>query len=245
MALLNAKKPTQGSNFVAKLQDAIPASFYCKGMWQTLLDTVFPRRSLTNVWGTWITEAERRQLRTHPECIGTDALRARGLLSLDRLVAASNYDASPMLQLAIRRFKYGRITALAEDLGKLMTESTPLLLQTNPAPVLCPVPLHWARHFHRGFNQSMLLAQVVARTWGWIIDPCLKRVHATGSQAKRNREERLAAMQNAFTFSAFFPPKIVILIDDVATTGATLDECAAALKRAGCEHVEGLVLAMG
>jgi ComF family protein len=214
-------------------------------MWQTVLDTVFPRRSLTNEWGTWITEAERRQLRTHPECIGTSALQAKGLMSLDRLVAASNYDASPMLQLAIRRFKYGRITALAEDLGKLLTESTPLLAQTNPAPVLCPVPLHWSRHFQRGFNQSMLLAQIVGRTWGWRIDPCLKRVRSTGSQAKRNREERLTSMEDAFIFSGIFAPKIVILIDDVATTGTTVDACAAALKRAGCEHVEALVLAMG
>lgn len=214
-------------------------------MWQTVLDALFPRRSLTNVSGTWMTDSERRQLRTHPECMEKMVLRAKGLTALDRLVAASSYDASPMLKLAIRRYKYGRITALAEELGRLLCESTPLLGQTNPPPVLCPVPLHWRRLYARGFNQSDDLARVLGRTWGWRVDPCLRRVRSTGSQAKRNREERLHAMNDAFVFSGIFAPQIVILIDDVATTGTTLDACAAALKKAGTQHVEGLVLAMG
>jgi len=62
---------------------------------------------------------------------------------------------------------------------------------------------------------------------------------------KRNREERLSALEDAFRFKSKIRPARVILVDDLSTTGATLDECAKALKKAGVERVEGWVIAHG
>lgn len=109
--------------------------------------------------------------------------------------------------------------------------------------VLCPVPLHWLRQFQRGFNQSELLARVVSRERGLAVLPLLKRRRWTGSQMKRRRADRLTAMGGAFRCAVSHPPRSVILIDDLSTTGATLDECAKALKDAGVTRVEGWVIA--
>ncbi|ALM09954.1 MAG TPA: hypothetical protein DEB30_02820 [Candidatus Peribacter riflensis] len=109
--------------------------------------------------------------------------------------------------------------------------------------VLCPVPLHWARRFQRGFNQSELLARVVARERGLTVLPLLKRRRWTGSQMKRTREERLTGVQGAFCCTTDHPPAHVVLIDDLSTTGATLESCARALREAGVFSVEGWVVA--
>jgi ComF family protein len=109
--------------------------------------------------------------------------------------------------------------------------------------VLCPVPLHWIRLFQRGFNQSELLAHVVARERGLTVLPLLKRTRWTGSQMKRHRADRLTALDRAFHCTVDHAPRHVVLIDDLSTTGTTLAECAKALKQAGAEYVEGWVIA--
>jgi|GEM_PF-545031 len=109
--------------------------------------------------------------------------------------------------------------------------------------VLCPVPLHWVRRFSRGFNQSERLARLLACATGLPLILLLRRVRWTGSQVKRHRAERLAALDGAFRCTVPDPPSCVLLIDDVSTTGATLDQCAQALKEAGVERVEGWVIA--
>ncbi|MDD4287362.1 MAG: hypothetical protein PHO20_04645 [Candidatus Peribacteraceae bacterium] len=109
--------------------------------------------------------------------------------------------------------------------------------------VLCPVPLHWIRRFQRGFNQSELLARVVARERGLTVLPLLKRRRWTGSQMKRSRADRLTGVTGAFHCMADRPPQHVILIDDLSTTGATLEECAKTLKEAGVTRVDAWVIA--
>ncbi|MDD5041340.1 MAG: hypothetical protein PHX87_03655 [Candidatus Peribacteraceae bacterium] len=109
--------------------------------------------------------------------------------------------------------------------------------------VLCPVPLHWVRRFQRGFNQSERLARIVAAERELSVLPLLRRIRWTGSQMKRTRPERLTGVTGAFRCITNHPPSHVVLIDDLSTTGATLDECASALKRAGVLRVEGWVVA--
>lgn len=210
-------------------------------MWQTFLDLLFPRRSLTGVAGEWITEEERRHLASHPVTEDAAVLRKRGIRYLDRLTAASTYAECPLLKKAIRTFKYGRVRELDCELGRLIARVMPD--QGEHPPVLCPVPLHWMRKFQRGFNQAERLARVVAREKGMSVALLLKRIRPTGAQAKRARAERLTAVAGAFRWSGGSPPQRVILIDDLSTTGATLNACAQALKDAGVSHVEAWVVA--
>lgn len=212
-----------------------------EGMWDIFLDYLFPKHSITGVPGVWITDEERKALRSFPIRIEESVLRSRGVRFLDRIVAASTYDHSPYLRSALHRFKYGRVRVMAEDLGLLLVRAYPLLVE-HPDAVVCPVPLHWMRTARRGFNQSYLLANVVARCTHVPVCNLLRRIHPTGHQAWRLRHERRAAMEGAFTLVKPVPAS-VILVDDIATSGATLDACAKVLREAGAEHVQALVVA--
>lgn len=210
-------------------------------MWNTFLDLFFPRRSLSGQEGEWITGEERRRLVSFPVVEETEQLRRRGMHFLDHLVAASTYRASPLLKKAIHSFKYGRVTGLDLELAALVLRCVPAGELSKP--VLCPVPLHWTRQFARGFNQAERIARIVAAQQGTTMRHLLKRVRATGSQAKRHRAERLTALEGAFRCVVSDPPARVILVDDLSTTGATLDACAKALKEAGVKHVGAWVIA--
>jgi ComF family protein len=218
-------------------------------MFDFLLDLFFPRRSLTGSEGVWVTPEELESFQLFPLMLPRDILRQRGIGDLDRVVAAGKYDASPLFQKAIRTFKYGRVDELGSLLAGLILRSLPGLLpdlRANglDAPIVCPVPLHWTRRFSRGFNQSALLAHVIGRKQRWQVLPLLRRMRPTGHQAWRTRDERLHALQNAFRYVGKQPvPKRVILVDDLFTTGSTLQACAAVLKAAGVERVEAIVIA--
>lgn len=219
---------------------------YIGGMWQTLLDALFPRTSLGGQAGTWVTPAELAAMQSVPVVLERAVLRDRGIVSLDRIVAAGQYDNGPLLQSAILTLKYRRIRTLATPLGTLLVRAAPLLSLPS-STVLCPVPLHWTRQFSRGFNQSALLAAIVSEANGWQVHEMLRRVRPTGHQAHRSRAARMTAMCDAFATMQFLNsvPSTVVLIDDVCTTGATLDACAIALKQAGVQRVEALVVALG
>ena len=211
-------------------------------MWDILFDFLLPRRSITGVAGVWITDEERKALRSFPVRLEQNVLRERGIHFVDRLVAGSTYDHSPYLRSVLHLFKYGRVRVLAQDLGLLLVNALPIL----PIPegsVLCPVPLHVLRRVSRGFNQADLLARVVAKASGLPYDQMLRRSRATGHQAWRSKEERKTALAKAFRCAVPVVPRSVILIDDIATTGATLDACAEVLKAAGAERVAALVVA--
>ncbi|MBI3332180.1 ComF family protein [Candidatus Peregrinibacteria bacterium] len=213
-------------------------------MMSFLLDFFFPRRSLLGEEGEWITDTERSLLKASPVVLEGSALKDLGIRSLDRIVAAARYGSSPLLKKAIHTFKYKRIPGLYEDLGRMITHVAPAI-DRGDVPVLCPIPLHWTRKFQRGFNQSELLAEVVARERGYPVRSLLRRTRPTGHQAWRNRVERKSALKDAFVASAADVPAFVILIDDLSTTGATLEECAKALRNVGVKRIEGWVVAQG
>jgi competence protein ComFC len=214
-------------------------------MWHTILDLFFPRTSLSGNGDDWITQTELRTMRRKPVFLSTQELRGMGVLHIDCLAAASTYDESPFLRTAIHRLKYKRIRAMARPLGRMMADASFILPPKIGECVLCPVPLHWTRYFDRGFNQSELLAREVAELLHMKVSPCLRRVRTTGHQAHRGKEDRRTAMHNAFAVRDIALPSRIILIDDVATTCSTLDECARILKEAGVMHVDALALALG
>lgn len=206
-------------------------------MFHFLLELLFPERPLTGE-----RKDERGKLKVERVIENFDQLRAREIHHLDRIVAACQYDRSGLIHRVIHTFKYCRIPRLHHELGKMIAD---VIGDADRSIILCPVPLHWSRKFHRGFNQAELLARVVGDQTKLPVKNLLKRKRATGHQAWRNREERLSAMKDAFIFCGEIVPDHVVLIDDLATTGATLDDCARALKRVGVKKVEGWVVAHG
>jgi ComF family protein len=147
------------------------------------------------------------------------------------------------LREAIHHFKYRNLQALAYPLGGLLVDywrSNPL-----PADLLAAVPLHSRREQERGYNQARLLAEVVGRAVGL---PVLKggfwRRRETQPQVDLTGAERKANVYGAFVCeSEQVAGRRVVLIDDVCTTGATLEACSVALQRAGAASVWGLTLA--
>jgi ComF family protein len=153
--------------------------------------------------------------------------------------------APPFLSL-VHELKYRNRTKLAPLLGDALTS----LLMTDPvlkqADLLAPIPLHPARLRERGYNQSELLAQRVSRLTGIPTTDVLRRVKNTKSQARiTDEKKRRDNLKGAFAVTATeaLEDKQVLLIDDVTTTGATLEVAARALLAAGARTVHALVVA--
>jgi predicted amidophosphoribosyltransferase len=108
--------------------------------------------------------------------------------------------------------------------------------------VLVPVPLHPARLRRRGFNQAALLAEAIAGRTGLTMSACLRRRGSRTPQVGRDRRARLAGPAGSIEADAPAPGRALI-VDDVATTGATLAACAAALRAAGAADVAAIVFA--
>jgi competence protein ComFC len=150
-----------------------------------------------------------------------------------------------VIRKAIHELKYRNLRALVPSLAGLLRD----YLVENPVPggVLVPVPLHQKRWRERGYNQSALLARELSRLSGLpLIADCLVRHSYALPQARSaGVNERHKNVANAFTcLDGRLQGKQVLLIDDVSTSGATLNACARALKAGGAVTVWGLVMAL-
>ena len=149
-----------------------------------------------------------------------------------------------VIRQAIHQLKYRNLRALATPLAQLLKD----YLTNNPIPgeVLVPVPLHRKRLRERGYNQSSLLVMELGKVTNLPVEKdCLVRLRQAPPQARTPTvEERQSNVADAFACrDQRLRDKQVLLIDDVATSGATLDTCATVLKAAGATSVWGLVLA--
>jgi ComF family protein len=162
----------------------------------------------------------------------------------DRARAAVRYD--DIARELVQRFKYSDRLDLGPMMGRWMARAGSELLAG--ADALLPVPLHWRRLWARRFNQAATLAGTISGLAGVpVLHGALKRVRATPQQVGLSRPERASNVQGAFQVpaerKADIKGKRLVLIDDVLTSGATVDTCARALLRAGCAHVDVLVFA--
>jgi len=156
----------------------------------------------------------------------------------------SAYRFEEVIRKAVHQLKYQNLKAVSFCLAGLLAD----YLQSNPLPgeTIVPVPLHPRRLRERGYNQSNLLARGLGKIINLpVVENCLVRVKETQPQVKTvNIEERRKNVIDAFMCrDEKLRGKQIILIDDVCTSGATLESCGVALKNKGATSVWGLTLA--
>ena len=151
----------------------------------------------------------------------------------------------PPVDKIIHYFKYRKMTKLARLLGQGMTGVIKSDFYLKKSEIIIPIPLFWWKKLRRGYNQAQLLADVISQECGIEVHPILKRTKNTKTQTKLTEDSRKDNVSNAFRLGANgVKDKTVLLIDDVLTTGATINECARVLKAAGAKKVYACVAAI-
>lgn len=165
-----------------------------------------------------------------------------GQAEIDGIRSPFRFDG--LIRQVIHQLKYNNLRAVAVSLARLLRD----YLVTNPVPgeVLVPVPLHRRRLRERGYNQSSLLARELGKLISLPVvdDYLVRQKHALPQARTSNIDERKSNVADAFICRDHrLRGRQVLLIDDVSTSGATFDACAAVLKAAGAASVWGLALA--
>jgi ComF family protein len=162
--------------------------------------------------------------------------------ALTLAIAAFAYEGT--LRRALGRLKYAGAARVAVPLaGAALPALSRLLAVSGPAP-LVPVPLHRLRERERGYNQAALLACELGRLSGLPVARLLVRARTTTRQHHLDRAERLANLRDAFAAENVIPmPAVVIVVDDILTTSATLEACAGILRAVGVAAVYGFAIA--
>lgn len=218
---------------------------------RSLLNLLFPPRCvICHGEGDWFCPGCRAQVATiaPPICqhcgrpLSGPACRfcLESPLEIDGLRAVALFDG--VMREAIHSFKFRRRRDLAVSFGRMLCDY--LMAYPLPFDVLIPVPLHGERERWRGYNQALLLAREIAvqqkvALWYNVIE----RTRATPPQVGLDARARRENVRDAFAAKESVAGTSVLLIDDVCTTGATMNACAVALKKSGCKSVWGLALA--
>lgn len=178
---------------------------------------------------------------THPRC--------KTRYTIDGVFSSLIYKG--VVKRLLYQFKYKpHVGELQKVLGDLFYEGLiqkegcyQLLTDTS---VIVPIPLYKTKLRSRGYNQSQLLAESLARKCGIKVSECLDRVKNTHTQVGLSQQERQDNIRDAFTLKFHEADHLqILLVDDVVTSGATLNEAAKLLKKAGVKKVWGLTLAHG
>lgn len=162
--------------------------------------------------------------------------------ALTLAIAAFRYEGA--LRRILQRLKYGGGGRLAGPLATSAEPALRCLTDVCGRLPLVPVPVHIARQRERGYNQARLLAQALGSRTGLTVIDILRRPRPTTRQHRLDRAGRLRNLRNAFDIApGIRPPPGVIVVDDILTTSATLEACAAVLLAAGAGTVYGFALA--
>lgn len=162
--------------------------------------------------------------------------------------AVASFRSRGVVRALIHRFKYQHQFHLRFPLADwLLVTLDDARLAAPPIDALVPVPLHQRRFREREFNQATVLAGLVGARRDLPVDDCLLRVRYTTTQTRYDRGERMENLRNAFALrqTAQVRGRHLVLVDDVLTTGSTLNECARMLMKAGAASVRAITVARG
>jgi len=227
---------------------------YAWGLYRQVLDIFIPPCCVVcNKVETWLCDscAQEIPLFDAPICPRCGRPEAGGQLC--RVCQRAPLHVNPVrsaflfeghIRDVIHALKYRGARDVARTLGRRMAEAW--RFHAMQSDVLVPVPLHPSREIKRGYNQAAIIAEALGHEVRIpVVEQVLLRVRNTVSQIKLNRQERQENVGGAFACveDAVFVGKRVTLVDDVATTGATLNACAVALQASGAKSVNAFTLA--
>ncbi len=206
-------------------------------VWRSALDALFPLRC--GLCGLMADAG------ICPECLGEFKRTEQPIVRLGERepvqLVASLYEYEGRMAQAIQRFKYERVTSLADPLADLLMAGT-RELDLPPFDFVLPVPIHWRRLCWRGFNQADLLAKHLIPAGQ---ESALLRIRATRPQVGLSAVDRLSNLDGAFRASDVVKGRTVLMVDDVYTSGSTARACGISLRVAGASYVGILTLASG
>ena len=225
------------------------------------LDTLFPIECIgCGKEGQWVCDGCAMKIPLSPQtnCFSCKRAAAGGATCFDcqksfpltRLLRFFDYD-EPIIKEGIRVAKYSYVKNIFERFSEIAASHLATMLEGNDidprALIFVPVPLHPRRLRERGFNQAQVIGETMAQRCSGIFAGVLRRVRATLPQADLDEADRSKNIKAAFVCRerAIVEGRYVVLVDDVATTGNTLSECAKVLRNAGARQIWGLVLAKG
>lgn len=185
----------------------------------------------------WLTHCCHRCALPTPANTGACARCLQREPAFDACIAACAYTApvSHWVHAAKYRGDFSALTVLSHLLWRAVASH---LSQHAPPDLVCPMPLHWRRRWHRGFNQAEELARHLGKVLPLIIDTrCARRVRATPPQRSLDARARRKNLAGAFSVESDVAGMTVAIVDDVLTTGASADALARALKNAGAKNV--------
>ena len=162
--------------------------------------------------------------------------------------AVARFRSRGVVREFMHRFKYNHQLYLRYPLADWLMEAVEdERISGQPFDAFVPVPLHPVRFRERQFNQAQELARLLAKRTGKPVLSALKRTRYTTTQTKLDREERMENLRNAFRVRhpSTVNHRHLVLVDDVFTTGSTVDECARALRLAGAASVRVVTVARG
>lgn len=165
---------------------------------------------------------------------------------LEQVVAMSAYESKTTIARLLHALKYTYATECLPHVTSLLKSFFQKYEHLfSPIDIIVPIPLHRMRQAERGFNQAELLAECCSTILEIPVEKIGERIKNTEQQAHQSREQRFEQMTDVFTCTADVQGRRVLLVDDVYTTGATMQSCAQAFLDAGAQDVSGFIIARG
>lgn len=203
-----------------------------------ILDLIFPQFCIgCNKFNTLICENCYQQINFYPLAIQAEIPD----WSLEKIIVMAEYEG--VIKKMIAALKYKSIKDVGQTLARMIYYASDF----PQVETIAAVPLHPQRYRQRGFNQATEIAEELSKFSQIPFMKLLKRIKHTQPQAKiSDKNQRLTHLKNTFALNQkILHLESVLIIDDVTTTGTTLNECAQILKQAGVKKIYGLVVAHG